>query len=443
MANMGRKRALKSRLSQLLLCAGCAMLPFGAQAVELNLEASAGLGYSDNIGRVATDQRDATIRSVGIRFSALQDSRRLHTSLVGDLSLQDYAGSAYGSEIVGSASGSVRLDLIEERLSWTVEDGFGQTRRDLFTVPSPDNRENINHFSTGPDLLLNFNSFLRARLGARYTSVNYEYSPADSERIGGWLELERQLSGSGHLSLNVSHEGVSPVDEATASSYDRGAAWLRYSIDGNRSSLAFDLGANRVSGRGAESSGLLARLDVARSIGAYSRITLRAGTEFTDSGADFGRRSALDAPVLETESLVQAAQPYNNRFLEGGWTAAGRRTSIGISVGWADERYEQDAALDRERLFASMMASRQIGTRTNATVGILYNKSNFDHAAAIDNDDLTYRAAVARRISRRFDVELAAEHLEFSSSLANSESDETRYWLRVRFSDRRAGARIQ
>jgi hypothetical protein len=225
--------------------------------------------------------------------------------------------------------------------------------------------------------------------------------------------------------------------------YDRGAAWLRYSIDGNRSSLAFDLGANRVSGRGAESSGLLARLDVARSIGAYSRITLRAGTEFTDSGADFGRRSALDAPALETESLVQAAQPYNNRFLEGGWTATGRRTSIGISVGWADERYEQDAALDRERLFASMMASRQLGTRTNATVGILYNKSNFDHAAAIDNDDLTYRAAVARRISRRFDVELAAEHLEFSSSLANSESEETRYWLRVRFSDRRAGPRIQ
>src|SRR5690606_20595070 len=143
------------------------LAPFGASqvasATTAEFETELGVGRSTNFARSAITPQDATLKSAGLRFSLLEDTRRVDADLVGDVSLIDYNGSRYSSEVTGSVAGRLGVTLIDDRLRWVVEDSFGQARQDLFTVPTPDNREQVNYFSTGPDV--------RIGLGAHSTAL--------------------------------------------------------------------------------------------------------------------------------------------------------------------------------------------------------------------------------------------------------------------------------
>ncbi len=89
-----------------------------------------------------------------------------------------------------------------------VSDNFGQTQPDLLTPVTPANSENINYFSTGPDLTLRLAPTTELRLGARYSLVNYQISPFDSDRVSGSLVLTRSIAERSSVSLNAEHDRV-------------------------------------------------------------------------------------------------------------------------------------------------------------------------------------------------------------------------------------------
>src|SRR5688572_5682540 len=64
-----------------------------ATAAEVGVDVSAGVGYSDNVGRSDADEDTATIGSIGLRVDAAKDTRRLESLLSTDLELVDYFGS--------------------------------------------------------------------------------------------------------------------------------------------------------------------------------------------------------------------------------------------------------------------------------------------------------------------------------------------------------------
>jgi hypothetical protein len=404
-------------------------------AATLEWEANAGVARSDNINRAVEDEQDAIITSVGLRFAVLQQTRRLNADVVGDVALLDYSSGDRSTQFSGNAAGRLSLGLIVDHLNWVIQDSFGQTRRDLFTVPSPVNIELVNSFSTGPDLRFAFGDSTSLLLGGRYTQVDYEYSPADSGRFGGWLGLERELSGGARVSLNASTEEVEARGEAKTlmPSYDRSAAYLRYELAGARTSVALDAGADRISNNGLHDSGSLLRAELTRSVGALLKFSLRAGYELTDSGAVFGRQSTLGPLPMPTpgtaETLSQTPQPYTNKYVELGWSINGRRTSLGLSGGWFDEQYVSTGTADRQRWTTGVRGERQIGAHTRMHVGVLYNSSDFEGAGG-NNHDLNYSAGLSWVLGR-LGVELAGERYTYASNLQVRDAKETRLWLRL------------
>lgn len=424
-----------ARISRAVAVAVCAGITAAAGAASIEVEGNAGIGRSDNIARTPDNERSATIRSVGVRFSALEQRRRLDADLIGDLSLLDYAGHLYPAEVIGSAAGRLRFGLIEDRLHWVVEDHFGQTRQDLFSAPSPANRENVNFFSTGPDLRLALGSANSLLLGGRYTRVDYEHGPADSERFGGWLALERMLSSTARASVNVSTERIEPRGAALTPAYDRSAAYARYALTGRRTSFSLDAGGNRVSGDGSGESGLLLRVELGRDVGGLSRLTLRAGHELTDSGASLGPSGEqLAMPSLETGSVIQTSQPYTSRYVGADWRITGRRTTLGFSATWSDEDYAGAGATDLRRVAFGASLERTLGARTSARLGVLHNRNDFKAAGGV-TEDTTYSAALSWAAGRRLGVEVAGDYYGYSSELL-ADAHEVRYWLRLRYGNR-------
>jgi hypothetical protein len=432
---MARSRTLNAaRLTVLVITVAGSS---GIRAASIELEGSAGVGYSDNITRVESNKQSATIGSLGLRFDITEDSRRLNADLSGDLAWLAYSGDTYSSEVAGNAAGRARVGLVDERLSWTVEDSFGQTRRDMFSAPTPGNRENVNYFATGPDLRLPIGSVMSMRLEGRYTRVDYEDSPADTQRYGGTFALERELSSTALFSLNASHQRVEPRGGSMMPDYDRSSAFLRYAARGARSDFSFDAGADRVKGEGLDTTGALLRLEVSRQIGVYSRISARLGNEITDSGAVFGQQIGTLAPVgTEGDALVQEALPYTNRYFEFGWSATGRITNLGLWATWADEDYEQGSVFDRQRYSIDLSGSRAVGPRTTIAAGARYHRYDFDSPIATDNDEIAYRLALTWSVNPRLGLELSGERSEYSSDAGGGVGDETRFWLRLKYGKR-------
>lgn len=411
-----------------LVVLAVAMFPAAALA-EVQVAAEVGVGRTDNLGRTVTDQRSETIGSLGLQFRVAEQRRRLNADVQGDLSWLDYADSDYSDEMIGNAAARVSLQLVPGRLQWVAEDRFGQERRDLFSVPSPGNRENVNSFVTGPDLRLGLGASTELLLGARYALVDYEHSAADMRRLSASLGVARELSSSARLSGNVSGEKIEARRDNPGADFDRSAAYLRYALTGRRTTIAVDAGANRVEGGGVEGTGALVRLALTRQHG-RSAFSFSVGQEYTDAGSSLG----LDAGSLDLPGTVAAEQstrPFTDRYIRAGWEITGLRTRIDLGAEWSDQDYEDPAAIDARRASLALGASRRLGPRTSLAARVRHELHDYDLAAA-DNHETVYSLSFDWDFGRRLGMQIEGEHSVFDSDLTPAIS-ETRYWLRLRY----------
>lgn len=431
----------KQALSRHLLL-GLMALPGVAGAATAELSADVGVGRTDNIARVSSGERSETIRSAGVEFALLQQTRRLSADVVGDLEWFDYARNTYDSELVANAAAALRVSLVEDRLNWTVDDTFGQTRRDLFTVETPANRENVNYFSTGPNLRFGLGGTLHFTANARYTLVDYEDSPFDSKRVGGMVGLENELSSGSTLGLQLDRERIEPRGAAVFADYDRSEAYVRYSATAARTTLAADAGASRVHQDSGNDSGALLRLELSRKVGSLSTFSVKLGREFTDVGSAMRLNTAAPLPTanLNTQSLTQSMDPYVSKYVDLVWRIVGRRTSLGFTAARFDESYLGRSTQDRRRTALGASATRDLTARLRATAGLRRTRYDFRNIIG-DNSETSADLSLAWLIGRRLSVELSGNHLRYSSDIATLSSTETRYWLRLRYGNQPGSGR--
>jgi hypothetical protein len=429
---MTNNRAHPETIATCLLLAWVAV-PASSVAATGQLEVSTAVGRTDNLMRTSVGEESATLASAGLDFSLLHESRRLEADLAGALQFLEYGGSEYSSEVVGRAGVHAGLAIVPGSVKWVVDDSFGQLRRDLFAVPTPDNRESVNVFSTGPEAQLRLAGAVRLVLGATYGRVDYESGEAELSRRGARIALQRDLSGGGVLGLNLAEERIEPRDEVVPD-YDRTSAFVTYRLRGARSSLAVDVGGNRIDGDDVDETGALIRLELTRRVGRFSRVRIAGGQQFSDAASNLLVAEAPDVQASGIELVAQTAQPFTRRYAELGLDATGRRTFINLFGQYIDEDYERDPDANRQRLVAGLGAGRLLGARTEARISVAYSGNEFDVDDS-DNHDLTYAAALAWRLGRRLRVEVSGEHYDYESGIPGTDAGETRYWLRLRYGE--------
>lgn len=416
--------------------AALALAPASVLAAGLEYNVDVGIGHTDNITRTSTNQQSDTLAALGTEFSLLHKTRRLSADLTGDLSYVEYLNNTFDSELVGSFGAAVLVGLVEERLSWALDDSFGQTRLDPFVPVTPANRENVNRFSTGPDLTLRFSAAMRLNAQARYTRLDYQTSPFDQDRYGGLLGLERELSGTNRVSLNVTGERVKP-QAGGGSDYTRSEAFVRYTADAARTRLNAELGAARVSGTGDRSNDLLARLNLSRKVGAFSTFTLRARHDITDTGNTLGQGGGVQLPraTLQTGMLSQTDRPFVNDAIGASWTAQGRLTRATLSADWTKEDYSSVGVSDRKYITASAGLARRFGPRLEGRLSYYYTRNEFS-AVVNHTTENTGEVGFDWRLGRRLSADFSATRTDHSDTPLFASSPETRLWLRLRYGDR-------
>jgi hypothetical protein len=422
----------RTRLSAALLTAALAAqlsVSKQAAAAQLDYRANLGAGHSDNIRRVEEDEVDEDIVGASVQFSLNQRSPSLEADVIGDVGYYEYLDDTYDSEVLGNVIANTRYNFVPERFSWVLDDNFGQVLGDAFSPATPDNRENINYLSTGPDLTLPLGSQMRFRVGARYGMTAYERSDLDSTNVSAQLALVRLLSSSSSVSLNANQRNVEYDEERLDADYDQTELFLQYSALGARTQMTADIGYTQIDRDATQDAedGLLARISATRRLSSASTIQLDLGREFTSSAGAFASDQGFGGLQAGTGQGQQTAEPFTNDTVRAAWDFRRNRTALNLYGSW-DERTYDDPSLDQTLMTGGGRISREMSRTTTLDVGATYSDAQFEQGVT-DYHQLDATLGFVWRLSSTLTFQATYIYSDRTSDAPLGDYTENRIWL--------------
>ena len=416
------------------LSAAVLMLAVAPQSrAELAYDILAGVGETDNVRLTPTDKRSDTIATAGFDLTWRERRRTLDADVTADVEYLDFLRHSYSGEVIGNVLANLHLILLPQMLRWSFNENFGQTSIDPAAAATPNNRENINNFSTGPDLTLPLGATDALLVDARYSNVNYQVSQLSSNRYSAGVGARHELSAASGISLNAEDELIRFADSQANPDYDQQEAYFRYDATGARTRLSVDAGYTRLKLQTTQVSGFLARLELTRQLTPSQTLTFTAGHDYSDAGNEFLLLQALGGANLATQAIGASSSPFKQNYVTFGWGFQARRTGFGVDAGHFKLTYLESNLLDEERTTAGAHVTRRLTPRVEAGLYVSYLKEAFRNLGGGNYNQLDTTAQVTYRINAKLTVDFELARTRRDSDLSSTTYTDDRAWLKIKY----------
>ena len=317
---------------------------------ELDIEL--GLEHSDNRARTSPRGDSATALVPRAVVDWYRAGDRVTLRLAG---YADQRWTLQGSgedDLQVNLAGRLNWHLVDERLSWIVENVASGAPLDLAAQDTRENRQQTNVFSTGPRWVLQPARPWSGLFDLRYVHSHAEDSDAfDSHR---WLlaaRAVRRLDGGRQLSAGAEWTEVNYRNEAFAESdYQRVDLVGRYQTVRDALEMDIAVGRSRIDlDRGERLEGNLVRFRLAWSPDERYRLVASAGHELSDSVRQLAAGiEQIDLPMAGNRQLQVGNEYYVLDYLGLGWRTQRGLFDLALNLAWRDYQFELDPLLDIE-----------------------------------------------------------------------------------------------
>ena len=423
-----RTRPAAALLGALGMAAGATL-----QAGNFDYQISAGGAHSDNVTRVAQNEVDEDIASAGFKFSFDEQTRKIKTDLVGNFDYQKFLDETYDDDLIGNFAGNLEIEFVPERFSWTFADNFGQVLQDPLQPATPINSENINFFTTGPNITFAFGAQNRLRLGGRYLRTDYEDSPFDSTTTLGEIGFGRILSSVNTLSLNARFQQVDYETDVLGGDYDQADAFVRYEGNGARTKISADVGYTELQRDvGEDTDGELLRLSATRQVSTASNLALLAGREFANSGTAFAAMQGNGEITLDPTVGRQVPEPFLRTHATFSWNFQRQATTLTLRAGYEDQDYEITDLLDQQFTSFGAVYRRDLTAATFVQLDASRMRGEFTLGGAEYTDTIA-GVTLDWGISRTLRLSLTYDYADRNGDEVTGDYTENRVWLSFSF----------
>lgn len=392
-----------------------ALQTFDAKAAEVEYEISVGATNSDNIGRSEDQEIEEDYALLGLDLDYSFESNRTAFGFRSDLEYRNYLDSVFSNETVGSVDANLEIELAPGYVIWVAEDFLRTISGDAFRPDTAANRENVNQFSTGPDISVRLGSKTSLTIAGRYRINSFESSDIDSDALDGRIALVRRLNQFRSLSLNLSADRVEYDNTLINSNYDRQTAYLGFLSEVTKGTLSVNLGVNEVHDSGDTFRGTFADLSFDRELSQRSSIALTYGQQISDAGNIFSLLQDPGQPFGDSISLITTGELFESRRASIRYRFSYDKTDFSTSILRRDESYETQIANDRDWTEFRAGVSRELGSGWQIGLNAGFTKVRFDESDRED-DDAFYRARISRRFGRTLSVNLAFARFDRDSN---------------------------
>lgn len=397
-------------------------------------EIRVGATRSDNVLRTDVFEIKETIALVGLTLDARHETRKVMASLVTDVEYRNYTDNAFDDDVVGALNADLLWQFVPGTFSWVFQDQFGQLQSDPFRANSPVNRENINRFSTGPDLRLRMGSTTALEVGGRFHVTQFELSDADNDVLSASVSIVRALSPRRSLSLNVKEDSVKFDTAGFERDYDRQAAFLGFKSEVSRGSITVNLGRNKIDRNGQTTDGSLIHIAWNRDLSPSTTLNLAYDGRLTDSADTLGRTQNPGQGFGDPQRTAGVSDPFENKRFTMGLNVRRNSNNFYASMTYNDDEYITQSALNRDRAGLNVGLSRVLGSAWRVRLSGMLEKTEFA-ASGREDDDTVIRAGLSRQLSRLAAVNLDVTRFDRDSN--ESDFDYVENTISLTFSFRR------
>jgi len=400
-------------------------------ATHPELSVWAGYAESDNVLRTQVAER-GSYGDVGVMFNAAHEAPRLTGRMDSNIEFRKYSAEGIDDEKLGRLDGDLDFKLAKDVFHWVFRETFDQGRTNAFAALGPGNRENINVFSSGPQLRLPLGQRTRLALGGTYSYRRYQDSQyVDSDALLYDLGVLRQITPTAEIGILASTNDVDYTD-VTISPYKIDALNLRYSKTLATGAVLAEWGRNELHTPNAVSDSPFFSFQWFRDVTARGTLSIAAQRRLTDTGG-LATPVRSDAPRPPQADVLLSTAAVDRKSLSIGYSIAAPRTTISVSVAASDDHYFGDATLDNRSTTGNFTLSRSPTARLRFGVSFdsLSREFNASTLASADDRERTTSAWVNRSLSRRLGIAFSLTRYDRRGI---QPSDENRYEVRLIYS---------
>jgi hypothetical protein len=318
----------------LLAVAMAGTVPGAAHAFRIDYTIDAGVERDDNVTLTTEDQVEQTIGRVGLGFAIEEETSTVEASVAGRLDHRRYE-EIYGNMTDRMLEGRVAWMAVPERLALVVEDSYGVQTINRTQPGSPDNRQQVNVLSLGPDLHFGGGGTRRGLAQFRYINSDAEVTDHfNSDRLLATLSMVQALDPTRALSWNARAQDVDFDDDLVARDHRRYEAFVGYRQQLRRLDFQVDLGYALLDYKdGEDRSNPLLRAELGWAATERSRFSLAAASQFSDAASSALARIGENVgvpPAIVTGSSTITPYAYEERSAAADYAYTGERFSASL-----------------------------------------------------------------------------------------------------------------
>lgn len=398
MASKARKKTfmtgvhMHKRAHAIQLGIGAAIL-FACSAAaraEIGWSVDAGASHTDNATLADTNAKSDTLTSLGATVAYNEQGRRFQASLNGTGNYIRYLDDTYDPDFQSHLTGVLVGGIIPEKFLWTAEDTYGQIAVNQFEPVTPDNRQNINTFTTGPDLIARLDAQSELQFSGRYIDTRYEESnQVNADRLKGSLTFRRHVSDTTFWGVVASDQRIK-YDAPGDPSYTQPEIYGTWQSAGSRQTLALDVGANRVDTDTGTFTRPLIHASWNRTLATSWKMNVDLRSEYQNTADQFLVQGPVNNPATAQLGIAEAPAAAYDGDLSFAYQRP--RTRFSIGGGYSRLNYVVANGLNQSSWYGTFEIRRRHTPRIEGFIDYRLDKRTYEDDPA--RDDLRQRAEV-------------------------------------------------
>lgn len=358
-----------------------------------------GASHSDNIREVAQMPESGAYSLLGLISDWSRSGLRLSAAMNADLEYRNYSVSGLENELYGYASIIADVGIMPERFIWQFAEYIANGRPDAFAYDTPDNRDVVNVFSTGPRLNLPLGQRTSMSLQANAESRSVKDDPTlDSDVLDASLSATRQIRPTADVGLHLSDRDIEY--EQSRQEAEILAAYLSYSRTLPRGSASIAVGQSEFDDGVRSDSTPYLHIDWASEIGTRSNWSVAVSQQFIDA--------FQDANFVDGADLILSDDIYEYRALQFGFDTQVGRNDISLSTSFGESEYSSDISLNNDELIMNVGWNRAVAARLSVGLDLMRWKRDYVELGRKD-DDIRRTIYVQRDFAGPFSLEFSYE----------------------------------
>jgi len=400
------------------------------RATDFRYSADYEYAYYENINNVLAPVSNEYSNALVGRFSVLENSGYLNASVNGQLRTTQYKNNITSDRTRARVSVLSTWVLRPKSVEWFLSDVFTQTTINSLISDTPDNRQNINTFSTGPDFSIKLNSLNRIIIKPRIESYLFQVGN-DNVRIKNDLEWEYSINSTITMQLNQVLEKVDFQKDNLNPDRTRNDLFVSLISVKALNRLQLDLGRTRVNddfGRNFDNPRF--KLSISSQRNHNTLFNLSYGVRITDVGRYI---AAQNAPVSSLDNASLSL--FQNTTSRLGIVRQISSGSLSLTYSNLLREFEVTPELNQQQ--SNLALSGKLALTGLSKLYFSLYKSKKDFLNDIDGriyNDSSYSIKYAYTIRRNLFFNMNVSTRERSSNIAEAEYKSPKIILSIQYS---------